>query len=309
MTGSTAPQRILPQFIALSVIWGASFLFIKVALDGLSPTQIVVGRLVLGAMVLIAILVWTRQRLPSDPGVWGHLAVVAALQCVPFLLFAWATGQISSGLASIYNATVPLLTMVVGLALLPEEHLTRPRLVGLLIGLGGVGVIFGVWDAPEASGLLAQLACLVATVGYGLAFVYLRRYITPRGLGAIPLATVQIGLGAVMMLAVTPLIATEPIELDLAIIASMVALGAGGTGLAYIWNTNIVAGWGATNASTVTYLIPVVGVTLGIVVLGETLSWNQPVGALIVVLGIVISQDRLTLSGSAGWASRVRQRT
>lgn len=305
MTGST-PHRILPQFIALSLIWGASFLFIKVALDGLSPAQIVVGRLVLGAMVLIAILVWSRQPLPSDPEVWGHLAVVAALLCVPFLLFAWATGQISSGLASIYNATTPLLTMVIGLALLPEEHLTRSRLIGLLIGLGGVVVVFGVWDAPGASGLLAQGACLVGTVCYGVAFVYMRRFITPRRLGAIPLATLQVSLGAAMMLVVTPLIATEPIELDMAIIASMVALGAGGTGLAYIWNTNIVAGWGATNASTVTYMVPVIGVTLGIVILGETLSWNQPVGALIVVLGIVVSQDRLpvpsltTVRGGAG---------
>jgi len=143
-----------------------------------------------------------------------------------------------------------------------------------------------------SGGLLAQGGCLLATAGYGLAFVYLRRYVSPLGIAAIPTATLQVGLGALIVLLLAPFIATQPAHLGGRVVASVLALGAVGTGLAYVWNTNIVSGWGATNASTVTYLTPLVGVLLGIAVLHESVSWNEPVGAVVVVLGIAISRGR-----------------
>jgi drug/metabolite transporter (DMT)-like permease len=181
--------------------------------------------------------------------------VVSVLLCVaPFLLFAWAEQHIASGLASIYNATTPLMTMLVALAALPQEHPTRARLAGLLLGFAGVFVVLGPWRGVSGGGLLAQGGCLLATASSGLAFVYLRRYISPLGIAAIPTATVQVGLGALLMLLLAPLNALQQVHLSGRVVASVLVLGAVGTGLAYVWNTNIVSGWGATNASTVTYL-------------------------------------------------------
>src|SRR5436305_8842129 len=98
-------HRVLAQYLALALVWGASFLFIKLGLEGLTPAQVVLGRLTAGAVVLVLLTVVTRLPLPRDPVVWGHMHVVALLLCVvPFLLFSWAETRISSGLASIYNA-------------------------------------------------------------------------------------------------------------------------------------------------------------------------------------------------------------
>jgi drug/metabolite transporter (DMT)-like permease len=192
---------VLAQFFALAVTWGASFLFIKVGLEGLSPSQVVLGRLVAGGVALVVFTIATRQALPREAVVWGHLAVVSVLLCVvPFSLFAWAEQHISSGLASIYNATTPLMTMLVALVALPQERPTLTRLAGLLAGFLGVLVVLAPWRGLEGGAALAQAGCLLATACYGISFVYLRRFVAPRGLPAVPLATVQVGLGAVLML-------------------------------------------------------------------------------------------------------------
>lgn len=300
-TGSgSGTRKVLAQYLALALTWGASFLFIELGLAGLSRGQVVLARLVLGALTLATLTALTGQQLPREPAVWGHLAVTALLLCVaPFLLFAWAQQSISSGLASIYNATTPLMTTLVALAALPEERPTPARVSGLLTGFAGVLVVLAPWrgmgSGMGSGALSAQGACLLATVCYGAAFVYLRRTIAPRRLPAVSVATVQVGLGAVVMLGLAPLVATSPVTLSPGVVLGVLALGSLGTGLAYVWNTNVVTGWGATNAATVTYLTPVVGVALGAVVLGETVSWNQPLGAAVVVLGIAISQNQLLL--------------
>lgn len=242
--------KVLTQFVLLACAWGASFLFIKVGLEGLSPTQVVLGRLVTGTAALAVIAAATRQPLRRSPAVWAHLAVVAVLLCVvPFLLFAWAEQHVDSGLASIYNATTPLMTTLVALVALPGE---RPSRVGLVAGFTGVVVVLAPWQGVAGT-ITAQAACLVATFCYGLAFVYLRRFISPLGLPTVAVTTVQVSIGAVLMLLAAPFVATTPVHLTWPVVLSVTALGVVGTGLAYVWNTNVVAGWGATKASTVTY--------------------------------------------------------
>lgn len=286
-------RRVLAQYLALALVWGSSFLFIEVGLEGLSPTQVVLGRLVAGAGALLVVSAATRQRLPRDPALWGWLALVSLLLCVvPFLLFAWAQLRITSGLASIYNATTPLTTMLVAIAALPQERPTPTRLAGLLTGFAGIVLVMAPWRAAGGD-LLAQAACLAATTCYGTAFVVLRRFVSPRGLPAVPVATAQVGMAALVMALAAPWVADGPVDLSPRVVASVLALGVLGTGLAYVWNTNVVAGWGATNASTVTYLTPLVGVALGVVVLAETVTWNQPLGAAAVLAGIAVSQGRL----------------
>lgn len=295
MTASAWPSpRVLAQYAALALSWGASFFFIKVALHGLSPAEVVLGRLGAGAVTLLAVTVMTRQPLPRQPVIWAHLAAVAMLLCVvPFTLFGWAEEHVSSGLASIYNAATPLMTMLVALIALPEERPSRTKIAGLLTGFAGVLVVLGPWRGIGASDGLAQAACLLATFCYGLAFVYLRRFVTPYRLPALSVATVQVSLGAVVMAALAPVYLTGTARLSPAVTASVAVLGMASTGLAYLWNTNIVAAWGATNAATVTYLTPLVGVALGAAVLGEAITWNEPAGALIVIAGIALSQGRL----------------
>jgi drug/metabolite transporter (DMT)-like permease len=282
------------MFVTLAATWGASFLFIKIGLEGLTPEQVVWGRLVLGAAALLVLTALTRSPLPRDARLWGHLLVVALLLCVvPFSLFAWAEQHISSGVASILNATTPLMTMLVALVALPQERLTRDRVIGLLLGFAGVLVVLGAWNRTAGGEFAGQLACLGATTSYGLAFVYLRRFVAGRGVPALTSATVQVVLGAGVMVLATPLVARPAPVLTGRVVGAVALLGVAGTGLAYVWNTAIVNRWGATDASTVTYLTPLVGVLLGVAVLGEQASWNLPVGALVVIAGVVVAQGRL----------------
>lgn len=296
---ATAPVRssrsVLAQYLALALIWGSSFLFIKVALTGLSPAQVALGRLVLGALALTAVMLATRRRWPRRPRLWAHLTVVALLLCVvPFLLFSWAGQYIPSGLSSIYNATTPLMTMLVTLVALRQEPLGRVKIAGLLLGAAGVAVVLAPWQLTVTGTGWAQAACLGATFSYGLAFAYTRRFIVGCGHDALTVAAAQVGLAALIMLALSPVLAAGPFRLDAPIAGSMAALGVLGTGLAYAWNTSVIAHWGATTAATVTYLTPLVGVVLGIAVLGETLTWNQPLGALLVIAGILVGQGTVT---------------
>lgn len=295
----TADGYVLAQFIALACIWGTSFLFIKIGLEGLSPAQVVLARMMLGTLILAAVLLISRQRLPRDPAVWAHLALVGLLLCViPFLLFAWAELRIPSGLASILNATTPLMTMLVATIALRSERLGRARAAGLLLGFAGVIIVFVPWshtfnpdDSFLAGDLPAKVACLAATLCYGIAFIWLRRFIAPRGLPAVPTAFLQVGLGTLALLTLAPWIATTPIKHTPSTIWSVLALGILGTGLAYVWNTNVVNCWGAVRASTVTYLAPLVGVIAGATVLNETLTWTQIAGGLIIITGVLAGHD------------------
>jgi len=142
--GSRRGVGVLGQFTMLALVWGASFLFIKIGLEGLSPPQVVLGRLLAGAAALVVVSLARGQRPPREPVVRVHLAVVSVLLCVaPFLLFAWAEQHVASGLASIYNATTPLMTTLIALLALPSERPTRTTLSGLLTGFAGVVVVLG----------------------------------------------------------------------------------------------------------------------------------------------------------------------
>ncbi|GAB3532281.1 DMT family transporter [Arthrobacter tecti] len=301
MTPPTNAGLVL-RFVFLALAWGCSFLFIKVALEGLSPGQVVLGRLLVGALTLGLVVCVGRIALPRGLRVWAHLLIVGLFLCViPFTLFAAAETTISSGLASIYNATTPLLTALVAILALPGERLTPRAGAGLALGFLGVLVVVGLPGSmnDDGAGLAGQLMCLGATACYGIGFVWIRRFISPLGLPAASVAFGQVGLGAVVVLVLTPFTALQPVSLSAPVVLAVLALGALSTGLAYIWNTQIVAGWGATSAASVTYLTPLVGVLAGVLVLGERFNWNQPVGGALVVLGVVLTKVSLPALGRA----------
>lgn len=279
----------------MGLIWGASFLFMKVALDGVSFGQVAWARLVFGAITLGAIVLITRSRLPREPIVWLHFVVVAITYCVvPFMLFAWAEQYVSSSLASIYNAVTPIATAIMVTAAFRVERLNRDQVLGVLVGVVGVVIVVGPWRIDALTGSLwGQLACLGAVTCYGFTFGYLRRFISHRDIPATTTAFLNIGLAAAIMLVLTPIVAWSPVRLSWPVVLSLLALGALGTGIVYIWNMNVLRAWGPTATSGVTYVTPVVGVALGVLVLGEHLSWNEPVGAAVVLAGILLTQQRV----------------
>ncbi|WP_374113698.1 DMT family transporter [Microbacterium sp. zg.Y909] len=283
------------QFLLTGIIWGSSFLFMKVALEGVSPAQVVWARLVLGALTLGVFVALRREHLPRRLRLWGHMTALALSFCVaPFLLFSWAQQYVTSGLASIYNATTPIMTAVMAWAVFRVERLKAAQIAGILVGVAGVMVIIAPWQGLDLTqSLLAQLAILGATACYGFSLAYMRRFLSNSGMSALVFSFLNIGIAAAIMLALTPVVAQSPVRLDVPIVLSLLALGCLGTGVAYIWNQNVLRAWGPTRASTVTYITPVVGVALGIVLLGETLHWNEPAGAVLVLLGILLAQNRL----------------
>jgi len=292
-----SPLAITVQFVLTGIVWGSSFLFIAVALTGMTPAQVVWSRLVFGGVALAAIVLVRRERLPRSGRTWGHLAVIAVIFCVvPYLLFAWAQQYVTSSLASILNATTPIMTAILAWAAFRVERLRTGQLLGIALGVAGVVVIIApgaTWEVGES--VVAQLALLGATACYGFSLAYMRRFLSNTGLSGVALSTGFIGIGALVMLALSPWVFLEPVRWDPWVLGSVVLLGFFGTGLAYIWNQNTLAAWGPTRASTVTYITPVVGVVLGIAVLGERLTWNEPVGALVVILGILLVQERIRL--------------
>lgn len=297
VTGS--PLSIAVQFVLCGVIWGSSFLFMKVALTGISPAQVAWSRLILGALTLGIFVALRRDRFPRRLVVWAHMTVLAVSFCViPFLLFSWAQQHVTSGLASIYNATTPIMTALMAWAVFRVEKLKPMQIAGILVGIIGVMVIIAPWQGLDFSqSLAAQLAILGATACYGFSLAYMRRFTSNTGMTALMFSFLNIGLGAAIMLLLTPVLVLSPVRLDPWIIGSIALLGCLGTGVAYIWNQNTLRAWGPTRASTVTYITPVVGVLLGVLILGETLTWNEPVGAVIVFLGILLAQDRLRFGG------------
>ena len=289
------------QFLGMGVVWGSSFLFIKLALEGVSFYQVAWARLVLGGLTLGIIVLVMRQRLPRERAVWAHFLVIAVTNCIiPHLAFAWAEQYVSSGLASIYNAVTPITTALFATLAFRVEKVTGGQVFGIAIGIFGVLTIIGPWRYSAFTGDLAgQLACLLAAVCYGFSYGYVRKYLSHRPIPGATFAFLNIGIAGGIMLLLTPVIAWSPVTLDVPIVASLLALGVLGTGVAYIWNITVLRAWGPTAASTVTYVTPVVGVALGVLVLREVLSWNEPVGAALVLIGILFAQQRVRLRRAA----------
>lgn len=286
-------RTVLPLGL-LALIWGASFLLIKFSIGGMSPLQLVLWRLVAGAGVLLVIAAVRREPLPLSLVMVGHLTLLGVIaNLLPFYLFAWGEQSVTSGMAGVLNGTTPLFTLMIALAALPEERLSAPRMAGLMLGFAGVVLVVAPWRSDGASALQGQLACLTAAACYGVALVYTRRFVTNRGYPPLALSAVQLSLAAVLLAAAAPFVANDPMRLTPLVVASASVLGAVGTGLAYLLFYRLISIAGATSASMVTYLIPIVAVILGAIVLAEPVGWNLFVGAGIVVFGVALAEGRL----------------
>jgi drug/metabolite transporter (DMT)-like permease len=286
------PWRL--QFGLLALMWGASFLFIKVAVEEMEPIYAAFARVSLGAIVLLAALALSRDRLPRGRRIWGHLFVVAILSnSVPFTLFSYGETHVTSVVAGLWNATTPLLVMLVAIFMLPDERPTPRRIAGLLAGFAGVVVVLGPWRGLGGNELTGQLMCLGAAACYGVFFPYTRRFLAGEPYSGVSISAGQMLWATLQLGVAAAIVGDPPHDVSVEAAASLLALGTLGTGVAYILNFAILRAAGATTASTVTYVVPIVSTILGITILDEGLEWNQPVGAAIVLLSVAASQGLL----------------
>ena len=287
----------LLSYILLGITWGLSFLFIKQGLQFLTPLGVAFGRCSLGAITLILIAKTRRVNLPSDPKLWGHLLVIALLlNVVPGFLFALAETKVTSILAGIINAVTPLMTVLAIILIGREERPKRSQITGLLVGFLGVATVMGIWRGFGDNPIFYVLILLLAVTCYGFSFPYSRRFVLPYKLEPIQMATIQLICAATVLLPGFLIDGIAEQNYNLLPLASMLCLGIFGSGLAYIWNFQIIRDAGSAIASSVTYVTPVVAVVAGIIFLGEKLTWNEPVGALIVLFGAAIAQERIKLN-------------
>lgn len=275
----------------LSLLWGGSFFFVAIALQGLPTLSVVWGRVGLGAGFLALALLASGTTFPRGVPVWRALAVMGLLNnAVPFTLFVLAQGRISGGMASILNATTPLWGVLLA-HLLTDEKITVPKAAGLACGFAGVVVMMG----GTASGdLWASLACLGAAFSYGLAGIWGRRF---QGLEVSPLATAfgQVASAAVLLLPIW-LAVDQPWSLPvpgLQVIGAVLAIAAASTALAYLIYFRLLASAGPSNLLLVTFLVPVSACLLGAVFLGDAISARQVAGFGLIAAGLAALDGRV----------------
>ena len=290
-------QSWLGLYIALGIVWGCSFIFIKLGLEFLTPFGVAFGRCALGALALLIYLKIKGLSLVRDRKMIGHLWVVALLlNVIPGIFFAWAETEVTSILAGIINAVTPLMTLIAIMLVSRNEKPTTPQVVGLLLGFLGVLTVLGAWQGLGDNPLWAILILLAAVTCYGFSFPYSRRFILPAQLAPEVMAATQVTLGAITLLPLFLINGIAESEFLLGPVLAMVALGVFGSGFAYIWNFTIMRAAGSAIASSVTYVTPLVAVLVGFIFLNEIPHWYEPVGALVVLLGAAIAQGRIHLS-------------
>ena len=278
----------MQRLLLLAFIWGWSFLFIKVAGEGMTPPTVAFLRIALGAVVLRA---WLKaRRVPGlrDPRLRRWAAVVGLVgSAVPFTMLAWGEQRISSALTAVLNASTPLFTAIAATAL-AGERLKAVQVTGLLVGFGGVTVAAGVGAADLTdSSLAGGLAAVGAGAFYGLAFTFMRAHLSgiPPAVAAAGQLTAGAALLAPFALVTSAVDGFDPTWRRL---GAILVLGVVGTGLAYLLNYRIVADLGATRASLVTYVIPIVAVVVGAVVLDERFERRVLIGGVLIVVGIAL---------------------
>ena len=298
----------------LSLLWGGSFFFAKVAVASVPPLTVVLVRVGLAAIALSVFLRLRGIPFPKTAVLWRSFAVMGVLNnLIPFALIFWGETVLSGGLASILNATTPVFSLLVAHALTPDDRLSAAKVLGVAVGVAGVVVLVGPEVVHGVTGAaLPILACLGAALSYGFATVFGRRF---RRMGVEPTvgAFGQVAATTAMMLPIS-LVVDTPWRLPvpgLPVLAALAGLALLSTAFAYIIFFRLLATSGATNASLVTLLIPVSAVLLGVAFLGERLSSSQVAGMALISLGLLAIDGRAWdwLRGRRGPGNDMRLRT
>ena len=286
----------LPGFLALGLVWGASFLFIELALESFTAIGIAFLRGFLGAVSLLIVIVVTKQKLPRVGKHWLHIAVVALLlNTVPGFLFAVGQQYVSSAIAGILNATTPMMTLLIISLAFREQKPTLNQNLGIVLGFAGVALV-GLgggeisFTSPWGIALL-----LLATLCYGIAMPYAKRFVSPLPYSPYVLAAAQVSASALLAALPALLVGVTHAPVSASALWGILALGIVGTGFAYVWNYRNIELAGSVIASSVTYVTPIVAVVLGFLVLGERLTLLQAAGGVLVLVSALVVQQRLKL--------------
>jgi drug/metabolite transporter (DMT)-like permease len=295
-------------FLLLGFLWGSSYLWIKIGLEGgLPPLTLISGRLLLGGIFLATVVALARQELPRTARMYGHLFAMSIINIViPFILITVGEQSIDSALASILNATVPLAVIVLAPLFLHDERITLPRVAGLALGFAGVILLV----APDLvnlsdSDLSGELMMLGSSIAYGVGNVYARRNV--HGLRPMIPALFQVAFAAAIIVPLALVIDRpfDTVRLTPAAIGSVLWLGILGSGFAYLCYFTILQRWGATRTSMVAYLLPVVGIAVGAAVLNDPITLNRIAGTVLVIAGIALVNSGAAIRRLRGGAGPV----
>jgi drug/metabolite transporter (DMT)-like permease len=280
--------------VLLSVLWGGSFFFYKILVEALPPFTVVLGRVGLAAVALNLFLLAKGDRMPVSPQLWRRFFVMGLLNnVIPFTLIVFGETRISSGLASILNATTPLFTVIVAHVLTRSERLSWPKAAGVALGFLGVAALIGP-DALSNLGrgdLIGEAACLLAALTYAFAGVYGRRF---RGVAPLEVATGQITASTLILAPIAGLV-DKPWTLappSLQIWAALAGIALISTALAYMLYFCILATAGATNLLLVTFLLPISALLLGALALGEAIPARAVLGMTLIGAGLAAIDGR-----------------
>lgn len=281
----------LARLAVLGLLWGSSFLWIKLALRGFNPVQIVFVRLALGVLVL-APIVWGRGlRLPTGWRTWTHLTVAALFaNAIPYVLFGVGEQTVGSNVAGVLNATTPLWTVALGLLARVDPALTGRRAVGIVIGFAGTVLTFSPWQSTNDIASWGGLACLGAAASYAISYIYMARFLARRGISPLVLSAAQLSVATGLLAIAMPIGGLDAPVWRADAVASLAILGVLGTGAAYVLNYRLITDEGPTVASTVIYLLPIVALALGAATLHEPITTGIAAGVTLVLAGVALTQ-------------------
>ena len=278
-------RTYLTLLLTLAAIWGASFMFIEIALDDLEPTTLMAGRCVVAVLFLLAIMAARRTLAALRTAGWRAYALGVINSAVPFTLIAWGQQHIDSGVAAIGNASVPIWVAVFAIWLAHSERATGLRIVGILLGLVGVAVLTGAQQETDRWAVAGTLAVVAASVLYGIASLLLQRQ-TER-LGAVTLSTTtMLGASALLLPVGIAQAPSEPPGWDAA--AAVAALGLAGTGAGILIFMKIISDYGSFRAGLVTYLLPVTALLYGAFLLDEDVTPLMLAGLALILSGVAL---------------------
>lgn len=295
MTTTVAATIPWVMFWSLGLIWGSSFIFMKMASLSLTPLQMVLFRVLCG-VVPVALYAWWHGLYRA----WhvryvGHFLVMAVVGTIAYYYgFAKGTSLLLSGVAGALSGLTPILSFILAVMFLADERLTASRACGILLGFTGVVVIANPFAYDLSQSNLEGIAYnLIGSFGVGASFVYAKRYVVPLNIPFTAVITYQLALSAIILIFATDLTGSEAIWNDVSAATGLVVgLGVLGTGLAFILYYNIIETLGAVSAASVAYVPPVVALLIGFILVGEAISATELVGAALILVGVVLVNQR-----------------
>lgn len=283
------------RFAGIALAWGTSFYLIKISLESFSPIEITFLRSFLGFLTLFTWCKIRRISIPKPSWLWIHLGVLSVLlNSAPSFLFAKAETQLSSTLAGLINATTPAITILLVSVILRTESITRTQVFGLAVSFMGIAILVEVWKGLGESSLSSVLALFTAVSCFAISFPYIRKFLISRNESIEGMITIQLAISSISLLPIYLISDPFALEIMTAPLFSILSLGVFASGIAYVWNTQVISFYGSARASSVSYLIPVVALVSGFLFLGENPTSSQLIGGGVILLGIWLSKENQT---------------